>query len=210
MEFLLVRVKWLPDLVRVWSEKIERSYRFVVWGLYEIWVSERDPLLDARRDPVTKGLDAVAIRARARDLFSAAARYGHTYTIVFVDLDELRLFNDRYGHAVGDRLLRCFQDSALSTIRSGLDAVGRYGGDEFLILLPNIGFEEARVVMNRLTRKLESKVSITLTVHAAIRFSYGIVELDPQAGGCDLDGCIALADQRMYAHKRSKFCLVKR
>ena len=69
---------------------------------------------------------------------SRLARYGHPVSLIFADIDHFKAVNDEFGHAVGDQVLRDFCSVARRCMRS-LDQLGRWGGEEFVIIMPNSG-----------------------------------------------------------------------
>ncbi len=91
-------------------------------------------------------------RAMAADLqhtHAAAQRYQHNYSVGLLDVDYFKQYNDRYGHAAGDTALQLIASTIAASIRQS-DRVYRYGGEEFLILLPTTGVDEALIFVRRL------------------------------------------------------------
>jgi diguanylate cyclase (GGDEF)-like protein len=124
-------------------------------------------------------------------------RYGHPFTIAYIDVDDFKSINDRFGHAEGDLLLRSVAGIIKHNIRS-TDIDGRLGGDEFSVLLPETGPESAVRFFN----KLHHGLSI-MTVHGDVRvtFSIGVVTfLRPPDS---VDEMIKAVDQIMYSAKES-------
>lgn len=83
-----------------------------------------------------------------------SARYGHALSGIMVDLDSFKEINDRYGHPAGDLLLRQIADAIAGSVRN-IDTVGRYGGDEFFILMPESGSEGAVAVAERVLQSIQ-------------------------------------------------------
>jgi diguanylate cyclase (GGDEF)-like protein len=110
---------------------------------------------DARRDPLT----LLGNRLRlSEDLAAAVARverYGHSYCIALLDIDFFKRYNDQFGHQAGDLALRSVAHALAGSVRAG-DMVYRYGGEEFLILLPEQTLETARVALERVRGAVES------------------------------------------------------
>lgn len=133
---------------------------------------------------------------RAWDRFRAAEegrcrRYGHTACVLAVDLDDLKLTNDRDGHAAGDALIKRASDSLRHAVRDQ-DLVARIGGDEFGVLLVECGEAQGRVVEKRLREKL---------ARAGVAASVGFASRRPPR---DLDEAWTRADQDMYRQKRGR------
>lgn len=82
-----------------------------------------------------------------------ALRYGRPLSGMMVDIDDFKQINDRYGHFVGDRALKAFAKVFHESIRK-IDILGRYGGDEFLIILPEATVDVARLVAERIQKNL--------------------------------------------------------
>lgn len=128
-------------------------------------------------------------------LFQITERSGNELTAVFVDLDLFKTVNDRYGHDAGDRVLRAAAHSLASALRRQ-DVLIRWGGEEFLLLLPNTSVEAAQKMLTRLAR-----VGLGLRPDGTMQTaSLGLAErkrdetVEPQR-------LLELADKRMYAAK---------
>jgi diguanylate cyclase (GGDEF)-like protein len=126
-------------------------------------------------------------------------RYGHKFSIVFLDLDHLRTVNDRYGHLAGSRVLREVAQLIQGKLRKS-DRIFRYGGDEFLVTLPETGAEGALRVANRVRRAVRSNQFLgpegpTISLTA----SFGVATF-PQ-DGTTKEALIGCADAAMYQVK---------
>ena len=86
-------------------------------------------------------------------------RYGGCASVAIIDLDRFKLYNDRYGHQAGDSLLRCFAKALVKNFRV-VDTVARYGGDEFIVLLPSSGQEDALVACERMRTSVKQKLNL--------------------------------------------------
>ena len=96
-----------------------------------------------------------ALQEQFSEKLDAAAERGAPLSVVMVDIDNFKLLNDVYGHQVGDDALRCIASLLRLSLRTE-DMVGRYGGDEFLFVLPNRARSEAEAVMERIARRVEA------------------------------------------------------
>jgi diguanylate cyclase (GGDEF)-like protein len=126
-------------------------------------------------------------------------RMGRGFTMLMLDLDDLKPVNDTFGHQWGDRLLKAIADTIRRTVRF-TDAAARYGGDEFVILLPETDATGGYVVGEKLRRDIYA-----LTLHAADRnvrssVSIGIVAYPDD--GNTIEQLVAAADVAMYEAKR--------
>lgn len=108
-----------------------------------------------RRDPLTRLGNRLRLREDLEALRSRVERYGHDYCAVLCDIDSFKLYNDRYGYSKGDEVLKKVADAVLGAFRSG-DTSYRYGGEEFLVILPEQTLETAAVAAERLRRAIEN------------------------------------------------------
>jgi diguanylate cyclase (GGDEF)-like protein/PAS domain S-box-containing protein len=135
-----------------------------------------------------------------------ARRHGEPLSLCMVDCDHFKAVNDRYGHAVGDRVLRMLADTARRVLRSS-DVLGRFGGEEFVLLLPHTPLQGGVEVCERIRAALEG-VGIPLETRETLRLtiSAGVAELGDKD---DLDGLLRRADAAMYAAKgHGRDCVV--
>ena len=93
---------------------------------------------------------------RLNQEFARAQRYGLPLSLLMLDVDDFKRFNDRYGHQVGDKILAETGRVLISQLRRGVDIAARYGGEEFVVLLPNTSADGAEVVGTRLVREVAS------------------------------------------------------
>lgn len=134
----------------------------------------------------------------------AARRYGAPLALLLLDLDHFKVYNDSYGHLEGDRVLRRFADSMQTAVRA-TDLACRYGGEEFVVLLPHTDLEEALVVAERIRQGVEDlefypvvpgqgqrKARITVSVGASLYASKG-----------DMNEFVRQADVAMYSAKEA-------
>ena len=147
-----------------------------------------------RREAILHELERELERAR---------RYGRPLTVGMADLDEFKRINDGHGHLVGDSLLASVAQAITSGLRTS-DAVGRYGGDEFLLVLPETSIEGAAVVADKV-RDLVGRVRVltddgrTVTTSVSIGLA-SLVDLDePQRA--TVEALIALADRSLFRAK---------
>ena len=132
---------------------------------------------------------------------------GTDFCLALADLDQFKLVNDRFGHLVGDRMLRLFAEIMVQGVR-GQDRVARFGGEEFAVILPETGLSEAVAAVERIRRTLESK---QWTVESSgervgrITASFGVAKLRPYETGADL---LRRVDAHLYdAKARGRNCI---
>lgn len=149
----------------------------------------------ASRDPITGTLT----RAVGEELLalhvSQSRRTEQPLSLVFVDLDGFKSVNDRFGHEAGDAVLRQSADTIRGKVRDG-DAVVRWGGDEFMILLPGASLAAGAVVVARLHEKGLAQRPDGGVQHA----SFGIAEMI-EDDARDWQHLVRIADERVYAKK---------
>jgi len=154
-------------------------------------LATRDDLtgLANRRAAVDRMRDELAVRGRREPLMSLA----------LLDLDRFKQINDRYGHAAGDLVLRRFGETAQGELRLG-DMLARWGGEEFLLVLPATGPLQAMETIERVRVALHRTFFDDVAPGLAVTFSAGLSECE---GERDLDAAIARADGAMYEAKRA-------
>ncbi len=123
-------------------------------------------------------------------------RYQLPFTLAYVDIDNFKAINDQYGHSEGDRLLKTVSKRLLEFTRDN-DIVGRLGGDEFGVILPQVEYAQAYLVLARLHTSLTSEIG-----HGwSVGFSMGAITF-LESPPASTDEAIAQADQIMYEIKR--------
>ncbi len=147
----------------------------------------------------TDGLTRVSNRRHLEVLLEEeekrAARYGNPFCVLLLDIDHFKRVNDALGHDVGDEVLREMADLLFTSVRS-VDHVGRWGGEEFLIILPEVGLEEARTSAVRLKGLIEAH---GFEPAGTITASFGVAEFSRGEG---LDVLIKRADAALYGAKQ--------
>jgi len=156
----------------------------------------------ATTDVKTELLNAMAWRQVAQREITRATQRGGSVAILVLDMDHFKRINDEHGHLVGDAALKCV-GAALADELRGYDALGRFGGEEFVALLPNVDASGARHAAERLRRRIES-IAVPLPEGdqtVSISASIGVA-LCPD-NGASLDDVLHAADDAMYQAKRS-------
>jgi len=142
---------------------------------------------------------------RAQAELERARRYGHRLTLVMADIDHFKLVNDRNGHAVGDHVIRHVAGLMQAGLRAS-DIIGRWGGEEFVMLLQTTDAAEAAAVCERLRATAERTPWEGGSVTMGVTLSLGLAEVDPGQG---LEHAIRQADAALYAAKhagRNRVC----
>ena len=150
----------------------------------------------ALQDPLTFAGNRRMMRRDLTAAVSANRRSGKRFTLILLDLDHFKRINDQFGHEVGDRALREFADLVREHIRTE-DGFYRFGGEEFVLLLPDHGPASAGEVAESLHRRISNQLSY---FGEAIRFSAGVAVL---GGDEDWPAWITRADRAMYQAKHA-------
>ena len=131
--------------------------------------------------------------------FRRALRYHRALSVIMFDIDHFKQVNDRYGHLAGDQVLKALSGAVQKTIRD-VDLLCRYGGEEFLIVLPETDLEPAREGAERLRREVEELVVQTDAGPVHVTISLGVAALRDESGP-NLERLISRADDALYAAK---------
>jgi len=160
----------------------------------EAELSEMNTKLEALAS--TDALTQVANRRSIMDFLDGefASRHRYPVSAVLMDVDKFKQFNDTYGHPAGDEVLRTVARVLQSNVRTG-DRVGRYGGEEFVCVLPRTELVDAVMVAERLRAALEAFPWPLRLVTASIGVAISTPEME------DMGQLISLADTRLYAAK---------
>jgi diguanylate cyclase (GGDEF)-like protein/PAS domain S-box-containing protein len=152
----------------------------------------------AEVDVLTGLLNRRGLLALAEREMDRAVRFHHPLTAMFMDIDQFKGFNDTYTHAVGDQVLKAVADCCLANIRR-VDIVARFGGEEFIFLLPETDLIEGGQIADRLREAIASLRVGTLGGGLGVTVSIGVAQLGVQA--TSLDELINLADQAAHLAK---------
>jgi diguanylate cyclase (GGDEF)-like protein len=151
----------------------------------------------ATRDELTGLPNRRAMIEALQTATARQARVGEPVALVMIDLDHFKSINDGHGHRVGDGVLRGFAERAHMALRA-VDLLGRWGGEEFLLLLPDTTLEQAQLCVERLREQLRGSPFDELVDGLTLRFSAGVTAC---RGPADLDAAIERADRALYQAK---------
>ncbi len=157
---------------------------------------------ELQRQATTDSLTNISNRRHflsvAENELQRATRYRHPLSIVLIDIDKLKEINDTFGHDAGDQALIFFTQTTLGCLR-GTDLLGRQGGDEFALLLPETDTEQALAVVERIRQKISAPQPEFLMGQASITASFGIVTTTSNQE--TLESLLTKADQALYRAK---------
>jgi diguanylate cyclase (GGDEF)-like protein len=160
----------------------------------------------AKVDALTGAANHGAWFESARRLLNRCQQEGSPFSLIMFDLDHFKAVNDIHGHLAGNRVLQAFADTVRGALRPN-DLFGRYGGEEFIVVLPGATIETARVIANRArrafadTHRFVDGQLINATVSAGVASA---------SHGMTLEAIIEAADKAMYAAKKAGRNCVKR
>ncbi|NTW97691.1 MAG: GGDEF domain-containing protein [Oscillochloris sp.] len=153
----------------------------------------------ARIDDLTRILNRRSILLVLSNEFDRVLRYRSPFSVLLIDIDHFKQVNDRYGHPIGDQVLRDCAGLLRRSIRT-IDHLGRYGGEEFLCVLPMTAEAAAAELAERLCRDVANARFIAGDMVAfSVTISIGVAELDPRNDTPDL--LISHADEALYQAK---------
>jgi diguanylate cyclase (GGDEF)-like protein len=157
----------------------------------------------ARTDPLTGVTNRRYFITLADMEINRARRYKHSFTVVYIDLDNFKTVNDQFGHSTGDALLRSVAHTIRNNIRA-TDIVGRLGGDEFAILLPETGPEPAEVITHKVQKV---NLDVMEKNEWPVTFSIGVATfVSPPS---TVDEMLKISDGVMYAAKKNSKNAIK-
>lgn len=151
-------------------------------------------------DPLTGLLNRRYLTVRMEQEIARRRRYGGNFALLFMDVDGLKRINDRFGHAAGDRFLKHLGRVLIEVVRRGED-LARYGGDEFVLLMPGANLIDAQEAAARISRRLREEPLRERDIEIPIRMSIGVAEY-PLHGRSAAE-ILNTADHLVYRKKMS-------
>lgn len=152
-------------------------------------------------DFLTKALNRRGIITALEEEIARANRFSEKFSVILFDLDSLKAVNDAKGHIAGDKLLRAITAFVKNKLRA-VDKIGRYGGDEFLIVLPETSMKGAEDLARKLKKAISSHEFLIVlgkdTIELKASISTGVAEYHKNA---DIESMLQFADDRLYREK---------
>jgi PAS domain S-box/diguanylate cyclase (GGDEF) domain len=155
----------------------------------------------AHHDSLTGLLNRGRFMELAAQELERVRRYPHHVSLIMFDADRFKVVNDTYGHGVGDLVLKRIADTACAALRD-VDILGRLGGEEFAVLLPETDMEGALLVAERIRASIEAE-SVLLEQGDRVRFTVSLGVAGNSPGGLPLDNLLQAADKALYKAKEN-------
>ena len=218
------RVRQLQRLNRILEAKVDERTKLLEEANRQLWDSREELLaqneelqavqaeLEVRNDELADvnvqlgelaTVDALTglknrrvMQERLADSFRIAARYRSDFSIVMLDVDHFKAYNDTFGHPAGDEVLKRVA-SLLASVARDTDYLARYGGEEFVVMMPLTGAAGACQVAERMRSAIES----AHWTHRPVTASFGVACMD--AGFANADDLVSAADSALYTSKKS-------
>jgi len=160
-------------------------------------------------DPVCGLANRRALDERMQSYVGRRRRHGDVLSLIMLDIDHFKAFNDRYGHAAGDACLRSVADIIRAALVRGGDFAARYGGEEFVVVLPSTDRAGALVVAERIRGEVERLSVVGARSISPVTVSLGVVTV-PSQFGVHVERLLRAADQALYAAKAAgRNCIVE-
>jgi diguanylate cyclase (GGDEF)-like protein len=183
--------------------RLEKSRRLLLKNLQRNEKALQKALKDVQHLTITDPLTGLYNQRHFPKLAEAelqrTCRYGHPLSAIMLDIGRFKRVNDTYGHTVGDHMLQEVAESCLQEVR-GMDVVGRYGGDEFVILLPEGDLDAARKIAGPLRKDIARIHLHTAKGPARVSASLGVASVDCK--NLTLEDILNRTDKALYTAKR--------
>ena len=151
-------------------------------------------------DALTRCMNRRGITVALLDAMAQAERYGTPLSVALGDIDHFKPINDEYGHEAGDKVLINVASVLADSLRMP-DKVGRYGGEEFLIILPHTTMAQAKKIVDRIRASVgNARTPISEDKKLKVTISMGVTQFKK---GEDLEKLLSRADQALYASKQA-------
>jgi len=154
----------------------------------------------AQKDGLTKINNRQHFEKLGNTEFNRAKRFNIPLSLLMIDIDDFKNINDTYGHIAGDAVLKQVAKTLSENVRE-LDVLARFGGDEFVLLMPNTPSDMAQVLIDRLDQAIRSLSIVFENEKIAVSASFGVSQLNDEE---KFEKVLVEADKRLYEKKRSR------
>jgi len=166
--------------------------------------AKKDLEYQATHDPLTGLRNRRYVNEQMEREISQAIRYGLEFSLVLIDLDHFKLVNDEHGHAAGDMVLKRVSLDLQQSVRAS-DIIGRWGGEEFVVLLPHTNVAAASAATRQWLQRVQSTpIDLAEGEALTVSFSAGVAALHAEEGKSlqeHIDALLAAADKYLYQAK---------
>ena len=187
-------------IVKAGADKLHPGYAAVVRDISEDKRTEDELMRLASTDPLTGAFNRREFKVLADEESMRAHRYNRPLSIMMLALDPFKRLNDTYGHAAGDKALQRFTTLCCNALRT-IDIFGRWGGEEFVTLLPETDAEGAAVIAERLRKLVSQSMLVFNDQKISMTASIGIAQY--RAGELTVEGPLSRADSAVYDAKKA-------
>jgi len=198
------KIKWILDNTVIVRNESNEIINFVGYLTDITEIKEKEVELEnlARVDQLTKISNRLYLDEVLMSQYYRFNRYSEECSIILVDIDYFKAVNDKYGHLVGDKVLIEFANLLKKSIRKD-DIVGRWGGEEFLIILPHTNLKKAALLAEKLCKTV-AEHEFSVVGHKTA--SFGVATF---VHGLSVEQCVDLADEALYEAKEAGRNMVK-
>ncbi len=191
----------MQEEIKRYSEKLKEAQHTIEELKHKLNEAQKNMITD----PLTGVYNRRGLFHFLKQEMERALRYKHPFSIIMADLDHFSKINNTYGHLAGDIVLKKFCSTALTIIRK-VDILGRYGGEEFIIILPNTTIDNAYAVAEKI-RTTISKLKFQYKDKVfSVTSSFGVAEFKETD---TIESLIKRADKALYKAKETRNCTVK-
>ncbi len=191
---------WFEGHVQPFPQSVagERAVIWVARNITQRKQLENELLEASQTDPLTHAANRRRLMEVLQSHFAAFRRYHHPMALIMFDLDHFKQLNDSFGHIVGDRVLRSLCEVCREELREN-DLLARFGGEEFMIVLPSTTADRAAQTAERLRTRVATEVPLRLGENIKVRVSLGVSELLDE--DTSLESIIQRVDEAVYRAK---------
>lgn len=177
-------------------------FALIIKLLYSFSLTRKQSLYDG----MSKVYNRFTLEERSNKAISAISRKGGLVSLIIIDIDNFKIINDEFGHNVGDEGIRFTADKIVFNVRKS-DIVGRYGGEEFVVTLPDTPLEEAVKIAEKIRQDTEQS---SFNKNKTITISAGCAQCDTSTDECEFSSLCIKADLALYhSKKKGKNCVTK-
>jgi diguanylate cyclase (GGDEF)-like protein/PAS domain S-box-containing protein len=187
-------------IVKTGAGMMKSGFAAVIRDISENKKTEDELLRLAATDPLTGAFNRREFTSLADQESQRANRYNRPLAIMMLDLDHFKKLNDTYGHAAGDKALQRFTTLCCNALRT-VDVFGRWGGEEFVTLLPETDAEGAVIIAERLRKIVSQSILVYNNQKIVLTTSIGIAQY--RSGELTVEGPLSRADSAVYDAKKA-------